>query len=73
MEFTTEELQRINQEFGSKLIQLMETSKKLKELSSEEIGKLLFYHVWTDLDPLAPQSGLLLEAIERLGFIPPEE
>lgn len=73
MEFTLEEIQAIRLELGISLIKSVKIIEKLEKLSNEEIGKLLFYHLWGNIEPLTPQSNLVMEAINRLGFVVPDD
>lgn len=49
------------------------TIEKLKELSNEEIGALLFFCIWADIPIFSPKSYLIEEAIRRLGYEMPDE
>lgn len=73
IEFTEEEIHLLKVALGRNLEQSAQTTERLKALSNEEIGKLLFYHVWPYIDLFTPQSDLIDEAISRLGFSIPDE
>lgn len=47
-----------------------EVTKKLRDFTDEEIGRLLFHHVWANINILTPQSSVIEQAFLRLGFNP---
>jgi hypothetical protein len=73
IEFTPEEINLLKVALGRALEQSAQTTERLKTLSNEEIGKLLFYHIWPYIEIFTPQSDLVDEAISRLGFVIPDE
>lgn len=63
----------IKRKLGVDIIQSANTSKKLEKLSNEELGKLLFYHLWVDMNLFTLESDLVIEIVKRLGFDPEGE
>jgi hypothetical protein len=57
-------------ELGIQIFNSALASEKLKELSNERIGELLFEFVWAEMDAFSIEGCLIDEAISRLGFVP---
>lgn len=70
VEFTKEEQREFERELLAQLIQSAEINQVLKGVDNKRIGELLFYHVWSNMDLLSPQSCLIEQAYLRLGFDP---
>ena len=69
MKFTTEEEKELREELLSALWSSA-IPQRLEDFTDKEIGELLFYHVWCNIDMLSPQIGVIEQAFLRLGFDP---
>lgn len=73
IEFTTKEQRELKQNLMTDILQSAKAEHILMDYDDKEIGRLLFYHVWANMDVFTPQSALIEQAYLRLGFDPEKE